>query len=96
MDNKNILVIIAVIYIVLINVTAFIMYGIDKNKAKKHRWRIPEATLIGVAVIGGSVGALIGMQFFRHKTKHPKFYIGVPLIIILQILAMIFLSAFRQ
>jgi uncharacterized membrane protein YsdA (DUF1294 family) len=57
----------------------------DKQKAKKGAWRIPEATLMGVAAIGGSLGAFAGMRLFRHKTKHPKFFIGIPVIIILQI-----------
>lgn len=62
----------------------------DKYKARKKLWRIPEATLMGVAVIGGSVGALAGMYTFRHKTKHPKFTIGVPLILLMQIAAALF------
>lgn len=72
-------------YLVLINIAAFIIYGADKHKAKKGQWRIPEKTLIGVAVLGGSIGAVMGMRLFRHKTKHPKFYIGIPVIILLQI-----------
>ena len=74
-------------YLVLINIAAFIIYGADKHKAKKGQWRIPEKTLIGVAAIGGSIGAVLGMRLFRHKTKHPKFYIGIPVIILLQIAA---------
>lgn len=62
----------------------------DKYKARKKLWRIPESTLMGVAVIGGSVGALAGMYTFRHKTKHPKFTIGVPLILLMQIAAALF------
>lgn len=72
-------------YLVLINIAAFIIYGADKHKAKKGQWRIPEKTLIGVAVLGGSIGAVMGMRLFSHKTKHPKFYIGIPVIILLQI-----------
>jgi len=72
-------------YLVVINVIAFIVYGIDKRKAKKHLWRIPEATLIGLALIGGSVGAFLGMRFFHHKTKHIKFYVGVPAIFMIEI-----------
>ena len=59
---------------------------VDKYKAKKKLWRIPEATLMGVAAIGGSLGALIGMYTVRHKTKHPKFTVGVPLLLIIHIL----------
>jgi len=72
---------IIIAYLIIINFIAFIMYGLDKRKAEKQAWRTPEATLIGVAAIGGSIGAFAGMQFFRHKTKHPKFTIGVPVIL---------------
>ena len=75
------------IYLAIINMAAFGLYGIDKYKAKNHQWRISEATLICIAVPGGAVGALLGMFIFRHKTKHLKFMIGVPLILILQIAA---------
>lgn len=75
------------VYLLGVNVLAFLMYGLDKMKAKKDKWRIPEKTLIMVAVIGGSVGAFLGMQTFRHKTKHLKFTIGVPVIFVLQIVA---------
>lgn len=70
----------------VVNVIAFLMYGLDKVKAKRLQWRIPESTLLGVAVIGGSIGAFLGMQIFHHKTKKPKFYIGVPVIFILQVI----------
>lgn len=72
-------------YLIIINVIAFCVFGIDKNKAKRKQWRIPEATLIGLAVLGGSAGALLGMRLFHHKTKKPKFFIGVPVIIAIQI-----------
>lgn len=71
-------------YVIIINLIAFIVYGIDKRKAMLHQWRIPEATLLMLALIGGSIGAWFGMQFFHHKTRHPKFYIGVPLILIVE------------
>lgn len=73
------------IYLVAINVIAFLAYGIDKWKAKRNKWRIPEATLIGIAIIGGALGAYIGMKTFRHKTQHKKFTILVPLLLILWI-----------
>ncbi len=76
---------VAIGYLIIINVIAFLAYGIDKYKAKREQWRIPEATLIGLAVIGGSVGALLGMRVFHHKTKKPKFFIGVPVILVVQI-----------
>lgn len=73
------------IYIILINLIAFVVFGIDKRKARKGQWRVPESTLFILAIIGGSIGALLGMLVFRHKTKHRKFTIGIPLILALQI-----------
>lgn len=75
----------AILYILIINVIAFAAYGIDKQKAVKKEWRISEDTLIGLALIGGSVGALLGMKCFHHKTRKKKFSVGIPLIFILQI-----------
>ncbi|MBP5393703.1 MAG: DUF1294 domain-containing protein [Bacteroidaceae bacterium] len=74
-----------IIYLVAINVVTFFMYGIDKWKAQHSKWRIPEATLIGLAVIGGSIGAWLGMRAWHHKTMHKKFQFGIPLIILAQI-----------
>lgn len=71
-------------YLLIVNIVAFFMYGVDKLKAKRDSWRIPEKTLIGAALIGGSVGALLGMQVFHHKTKKIKFFLGVPLIFLIQ------------
>jgi uncharacterized membrane protein YsdA (DUF1294 family) len=65
----------------------------DKLKAKRGAWRIPEATLMGIAAVGGSIGALIGMYCFRHKTRHLKFALGLPLILVLQLIILIFLVA---
>lgn len=70
----------------IVNIIVFIMYGIDKYKATHMKWRIPEATLIGAAVFG-VFGALAGMYLFHHKTKKPKFYITVPVILILEVAA---------
>lgn len=75
-----------VIYLAGINLITFAVYGIDKMRAKKNRWRIPEKTLFLLAIVGGSVGAWMGMQYFRHKTKHMQFKIGIPLIFIVQII----------
>ena len=72
-------------YFLLINAIGFLLMLVDKYKAKRNLWRIPEATLIWVAVIGGSIGSIAGMNLFRHKTKHAKFYIGLPVILALQI-----------
>ena len=71
-------------YLAVINVVTFFMYGVDKWKAKKSRWRISEATLLGMAVIGGSIGAWLGMKIWHHKTQHKKFKYGVPAIIVIQ------------
>lgn len=72
-------------YLIAVNVLAFSLMGIDKYKARHHRWRIPEKTLFLSAIIGGSVGAIIGMYTFRHKTKHWYFVVGMPLILVIQL-----------
>ena len=72
------------VYLLIINAAAFVLMLADKWKAKKNRWRIPEATLMGVAALGGSIGALAGMYLVRHKTQHPKFTLGIPLILAIQ------------
>ena len=72
-------------YLIVINVVTFLVYGIDKWKAKQSKWRIPEATLLLLAVIGGSVGAWLGMKTWHHKTMHKKFKYGLPLILLAQI-----------
>lgn len=74
-------------YLAGINILTFLIYCLDKLKAKAHWWRIPEATLLGLAAIGGSVGALVAMYTVRHKTQHKKFKYGVPAILLLQIAA---------
>ena len=74
------------IYLLIINALGFLLMLIDKQKARKKKWRIPEATLMGVAALGGSIGSLLGMYTFRHKTLHKKFTIGIPAILILQLL----------
>ena len=74
-------------YLVLVNAAACLLMLADKLKARKGAWRIPESTLLGAALLGGSVGAIIGMYAFRHKTRHIKFYLGLPLILIVQLLA---------
>lgn len=79
------------IYLVCINAITFIVYGIDKLKAIKGRWRIPESELLSLAFVGGAPGALLGMVFFRHKTRKMKFRIGVPLMLILEVIAVIYI-----
>ena len=73
------------IYLIIVNALSFLLMLIDKQKARKKKWRIPEATLLTVAAIGGSLGTLLGMYLFRHKTKHPKFTVTVPLLLILHV-----------
>ena len=79
-------------YLIVINIVTFLIYGIDKWKAKQGSWRISEATLLMLAVIGGSIGALLGMKVWRHKTQHKKFKYGLPLILIIQIILIGYLS----
>ena len=79
-------------YLLAINIATFFLYGIDKYKAKKGRWRISEATLLLIAVIGGSIGAWAGMRLWHHKTKHKKFKYGIPIIIILQVAIAVYLQ----
>lgn len=75
-----------VIYLIVINMLTFCVYGIDKRKAIRKQLRVPERTLLFLAVIGGSIGALAGMQVFRHKTRHLKFKLGVPGILVVQVI----------
>ena len=90
--NDQSIIHIALTYLAVINVVTFFVYGIDKWKAKKSKWRVSEATLLGLAVIGGSIGAWLGMKTWRHKTSHRKFRYGVPLILVVQI-ALFFLCS---
>ena len=78
-------------YLLAVNIATFFLYGIDKYKAKKGRWRISEATLLLMAVIGGSIGAWVGMRIWHHKTMHKKFKYGIPIIIILQVALAVYL-----
>ena len=82
---------ILLIYLLTINAVSMLFMLADKCKAKKKSWRIPEATLMGLAAIGGSLGAWMGMMLFRHKTRHPKFYLGIPLFLILHIALLLWL-----
>lgn len=84
--------IILLVYMILINGAAFVLCGIDKRRAVKHKWRISEATLLTVSAAGGAVGMLVAMKLFRHKTKHKKFTITVPLFIILHIAVILLLA----
>ena len=82
MDNLQKII---VIYLIVINVVTFFIYGIDKWKAMRSKWRISEAMLLGLAVIGGSIGAWLGMKVWHHKTMHKKFKYGIPVIIVIQL-----------
>lgn len=80
------------LYLIIVNAAACLLMLADKLKAKRGAWRIPEATLMGIAALGGSVGALVGIYLFRHKTRHVKFTVGIPLILIAQICFVIWLT----
>lgn len=73
-------------YLLVINIISFILMYVDKKKAINHQWRISEHTLMMISLIGGSIGTILGMKIFRHKTKHVKFYIGVPIIFFIQLI----------
>ena len=90
MNLTNIL----IIYLVIINLAAFFIFGIDKRRAIKNRWRIAESTLFLLALIGGGIGAEAGMYVFHHKTRHLRFVIGIPLIFILQVLIVFFIRKY--
>ncbi len=81
-------------YLIVINILGFALMGIDKRKAQRSAYRIPEATLFTIAIMGGSIGSIIGMYLFRHKTKHWYFVFGMPIILILQLtfLLLLYLS----
>ena len=79
------------LYLLIVNAVAFLLMLVDKQKARKKLWRIPESTLLLSAAMGGSIGSLAGMYTFRHKTKHMKFTLGVPAILIAQIVGLFLL-----
>ncbi len=79
---------VAIFYFVIVTLVGFMMMLVDKQKAKRNRWRIPEKVLMVTAAIGGSIGVLFGMHFVHHKTQKPLFYMGVPLILILQLVGL--------
>ena len=77
--------------LIIINIITFFVYGLDKLKAVNHWWRIPEWVLLGLAVVGGSIGAYLGMMIFRHKTLKPLFRFGVPVIIVVYVIAAVYI-----
>lgn len=84
------------IYLLILNAAGFLLMLIDKKKAQLGSWRIRESTLMTVAVLGGSIGSLTGMKLFRHKTKHLKFTLGIPVILALQIMAAVILISIKK
>lgn len=86
---------IILIYILVINLLGFTCMGIDKRKAKKNLWRIPEKTLFILALVGGSVGTTLGMHLFHHKTRHWYFLYGMPVILLLQIAVIVYFAFLR-
>ncbi|MCI8597741.1 MAG: DUF1294 domain-containing protein [Lachnospiraceae bacterium] len=87
---------IIICYLTLINLLAFLLMAIDKSKARHRKWRIAEKTLFLTAILGGSIGSILGMQLFRHKTKHTSFVIGMPCILICQILLVLLFLHFTN
>ena len=83
------------LYLLLVNAAAFVLMLADKQKARKRKWRIPEATLMGTAALGGSIGALAGMYLVRHKTQHLKFTLGIPVILAAQIVLATWIYIYR-
>jgi uncharacterized membrane protein YsdA (DUF1294 family) len=85
-----------VIFVLVMSVITFIVFGVDKWKARNDKWRTPESTLFLLAIFGGSIGALLGMQIFRHKTQHWSFRLGIPLILMLQAAVLIWYFFFSK
>ena len=79
------------IYLLVMNLAGFVFMAVDKSKARRNKWRIPEATLFLFAIFGGSLGCFLGMRVFRHKTQKPRFYIGIPVIMGIQVLIVLYL-----
>ncbi len=78
------------VYLAVINLAGFVSMALDKKKARRNKWRIPEATLFLFAIFGGSAGCLLGMRVFHHKTQKPKFYIGIPIILGVQVTLLLY------
>ena len=80
------------VYLAVINLAGFLSMALDKKKARRNKWRIPEATLFLFAIFGGSLGCLLGMRVFHHKTQKPKFYIGIPIILGVQLVVLAYFA----
>ncbi|SDQ44542.1 Uncharacterized membrane protein YsdA, DUF1294 family [Virgibacillus subterraneus] len=81
-----------ILFLIGVNAMAFILMGIDKQKAIRHKYRIPERTFWGLAILGGAVGAFLGMKRYRHKTKHRLFTLGMPSLIVIHIILIVYLT----
>jgi uncharacterized membrane protein YsdA (DUF1294 family) len=81
-----------VLYLLITNIIGFLLMGVDKSRARRHAWRIPERVLFGASLLGGSVGTWLGMYVFRHKTRHWYFVVGMPAILAAQVLLAVWLS----
>ena len=79
------IIILLIVYFLVMTIIGYVSMGVDKAKAMKHAWRIPEATLFSIAILGGSIGSIMGMYHFRHKTKHWYFVAGMPIIFFIQL-----------
>ena len=86
------IIILLIVYFLVMTIIGYVSMGVDKAKAKKHAWRIPEATLFSIAILGGSIGSILGMFHFRHKTKHWYFVVGMPLIFFIQLAIAVYLT----
>ena len=84
------------LYLLIINALGFLLMHADKQKARKSAWRIPEATLFATALLGGSLGCFMGMRLFHHKTKHLKFSLGLPLLLAVHVVLLIFIAPYLQ
>lgn len=84
------------LYLIIVNAAGLLSMLVDKQKARKGAWRIPERTLMTIAAMGGSLGSFLGMQLFRHKTKHAKFYIGIPALLALHVLLLMLLYRWHE
>ncbi len=80
-----------VVYMLILNIFTFALYGVDKQRAINRRWRIPEIVLLGLALLGGCAGAFIAMRLFHHKTRHARFAMGVPIMILIHGCLVVFL-----
>lgn len=80
-----------VCYLIIVNIVSFFLFGIDKHRAVRNRWRISEAVLMVFSAVGGAAGSLLGMLLFHHKTRHPKFYLGIPVILTLELILCYFI-----